>query len=111
MLTKGVTDYLYKPFSIDELKAKIKSVLINTKNQRASVLKETLNVIHNQIISGNENRNDKWANFEFIKREHNLTDRQIEIIILVKQGLEYKQISDKLNIFRKNHPPPYSEPF
>jgi signal transduction histidine kinase/DNA-binding NarL/FixJ family response regulator len=98
MLTKGVTDYLYKPFSIDELKAKIQSVLINTKNQRTSVLKETLNVIQNQIISGNENVNDKWTNFEFIKRENNLTDRQVEIIKLVEQGLEYKQISDKLNI-------------
>jgi DNA-binding NarL/FixJ family response regulator len=73
-------------------------VLINTKNQRTSVLKETLNVINNQIISGNENGKDKWANFEFIKREHHLTDRQIEIIKLVEQGLEYKQISDKLNI-------------
>jgi DNA-binding NarL/FixJ family response regulator len=98
MLTKGVTDYLYKPFSIDELKAKIQSVLINTQNQRASVLKETLNVIHNHIISGSENGKDKWDKFEFKKREHNLTDRQIEIIKLVEQGLEYKQIADKLNI-------------
>jgi signal transduction histidine kinase/DNA-binding NarL/FixJ family response regulator len=102
MLTKGVTDYIYKPFSIEEVKAKIQSVLLNTRNQRTAVLKETLNIIQSQIISenvnGHGNEKDKWGNFELVKREHKLTDRQIEIIKLVENGLEYKQIADKLNI-------------
>lgn len=98
MLTKGVTDFLYKPFAIDELKAKIQSVLMNAKIQRTAVLKETFNVIHNQIISENGNGKDKWTNFELVKIKHNLTDRQIEIVKLVEKGLEYKQIADQLNI-------------
>jgi signal transduction histidine kinase/DNA-binding NarL/FixJ family response regulator len=99
MLTKGVTDYLYKPFSIEELKAKIQSVFINTNNQRTAAFKETLNAIHQQMISqSNNNGKDKWDTFELRKRGHELTSRQIEIIKLVEQGLEYKQIADKLNI-------------
>jgi signal transduction histidine kinase/DNA-binding NarL/FixJ family response regulator len=98
MLTKGVTDYLYKPFSIDELKAKIQSVHINIKNQRATVLNETLNAVQRQICSENGSEKNKWANFELIRRKHDLTTRQVEIIKLVELGLEYKQIADKLNI-------------
>jgi DNA-binding NarL/FixJ family response regulator len=100
MLTKGVIDYLYKPFSIDELKAKIQSVLINSYNQRTAALKNTMMVIQNQIMNGSvvKSGNGKWDTFELKKREYDLTERQIEIILLVEKGLEYKQIAEKLNI-------------
>jgi DNA-binding NarL/FixJ family response regulator len=35
---------------------------------------------------------------ELRKKENKLTERQAEIIILIEQGLEYKQIADNLNI-------------
>ena len=97
MLTKGAAEYLYKPFSIEELKAKINSVFINTEKQRQTALKDAVSAIQNQL-NHKETRNGKWENFEIQKTKLELTQRQIEIVELIEKGLEYKQIADELNI-------------
>ena len=45
--------------------------------------------------------NNKWINFEKNCNHFKITDRQKEIIILLSKGLEYKEISSKLNISKK----------
>ncbi len=98
MLTRGVSDYLYKPFSIEELKAKICSVIKNASKYKMAGLKDAITAVQNHMICGGKNGNGKWEMLEQRKNEKSLTDRQVEIIKLVEQGLEYKQIADKLNI-------------
>ena len=98
MLTRGVSDYLYKPFSIEELKAKIWSVIKNANKHKTAGLKDAITAVQNQMISGQKNGNGKLDILELKKKENNLTNRQIEIIKLLEQGFEYKQIADRLNI-------------
>ncbi|MGK7396619.1 MAG: ATP-binding protein [Candidatus Cyclobacteriaceae bacterium M3_2C_046] len=98
LLKQGVTDFIFKPFSLEELRARIESALINSSNQRMAGLKQAVNAIHGQIGLSQSSRADKWAVFQLRIREYQLTERQVEIIKLVEQGLEYKQIADQLHL-------------
>lgn len=101
MLRQGVSDYIFKPFSMDELKAKVVSVLKNSNVQRQAGLREAINAIHLQFESSSKPESTKWDLFAARSREFELTERQIEVIKLVEQGLEYKQIAEVLNISQK----------
>jgi Signal transduction histidine kinase len=101
MLREGVFDYIFKPFSMDELKAKVVSVLKNSSVQRQAGLYDAISAIHSQFDSPATNEPTKWEKFATRAREYELTDRQIEVIKLVEQGMEYKQIADVLNLSQK----------
>jgi signal transduction histidine kinase/DNA-binding NarL/FixJ family response regulator len=101
MLTQGVSDYIFKPFSMEELKAKIVSILKNTSRHRKAGLQDAINAIHSQLGSPQKTEHSKWEQFAIRSREYDLTERQIEVIKLVEKGLEYKQIADTLNISPK----------
>lgn len=101
MLTQGVSDYIFKPFSMEELKAKIVSVLKNTKIHRKAGLQDAINAIHSQFDASRKTEYNKWELFAIRCREYDLTERQIEVIKQVEQGLEYKQIAEALNISQK----------
>ncbi len=101
MLIQGVSDYIFKPFSMDELKAKISSILKNTSQHRKAGLQEAIDIIHSQIDMPEKIVSGKWELFVMRSREFDLTGRQIEIIKLVEQGLEYKQIANELSISLK----------
>ena len=101
MLTQGVSDYIFKPFSMEELKAKIASVLKNTSRHRNAGLQDAINAIHSHIDCPQKVEHGKWEQFAIRAREYDLTERQIEVIKLVEQGLEYKQIAGALNISPK----------
>jgi signal transduction histidine kinase/DNA-binding NarL/FixJ family response regulator len=102
MLNKGVSDYIYKPFSIDELKAKIRSALINAEVQRKSAINQAVDLLNMKLASGSSRTvADKWDIFTARSKDYQLTNRQIEIIREVEKGLEYKQIADNLHISPK----------
>lgn len=101
MLTQGVSDYIFKPFSMEELKAKIVSVLKNTSLHRKAGLQDAINAIHSQLDAPPKAEPGKWERFAARAREFELTERQIEVVKLVEQGLEYKQIAEALNISQK----------
>jgi signal transduction histidine kinase/DNA-binding NarL/FixJ family response regulator len=102
MLNKGVSDYIYKPFSIDELKAKIRSALINAEVQRKSAINQAVDLLNMKLASGSSRTvADKWDIFNLRSKDYQLTNRQIEIIREVEKGLEYKQIADNLHISPK----------
>jgi signal transduction histidine kinase/DNA-binding NarL/FixJ family response regulator len=101
MLRQGVSDYIFKPFSMDELKAKVVSVLKNSNVQRQAGLQDAINAIHSQFEPSSKPESTKWDLFAARSREFELTERQIEVIKLVDQGLEYKQIAEVMNISQK----------
>jgi DNA-binding NarL/FixJ family response regulator len=101
MLKQGASDYIFKPFSMEELKAKIVSVLKNTSLHRNAGLQDAIDAIHLQINSPQMTKRNKWDLVAIRSREYNLTDRQIEVIKLVEQGLEYKQMAEVLHISPK----------
>lgn len=104
MLTQGVSDYIFKPFIMEELKAKIFSVLKNSGIHRKAGLQDAINAIsaiHTNHESHQPSTRNKWETFAIHAREYNLTERQIEVIKLVEKGLEYKQIADILYISPK----------
>jgi len=86
---------------MDELKARITSVLKNSEIHRKSGLQDAINAIHSQISSSIPLTRNKWDVFASRARDYDLTSRQIEVIKLVEQGLEYKQIADTLHISPK----------
>lgn len=102
MLKKGAIDYLYKPFSIDELKAKIHTIIENIRKQQIVGLQEAINLISNQMHIDSRNnknyKNTRWENFEYNCKKFNITERQKEIIKYISEGLEYKEIANILNI-------------
>lgn len=100
LLSQGVYDYMFKPFSIDELKAKIRSVLKNKTLYRNAGLQDAIQAISN-LGAYQTSQPNKWEKFLVRAREFDLTERQIEVIKLVEQGLEYKQIAEELNISPK----------
>ena len=101
MLRQGVSDYIFKPFSMDELKVKVISVLKNSNVQRQAGLQDAINAIHSQFETSSKPESTKWDLFAARSREFELTERQIEVIKLVDQGLEYKQIAEVMNISQK----------
>jgi signal transduction histidine kinase/DNA-binding NarL/FixJ family response regulator len=102
MLNRGVADYIFKPFSTDELKARIKSALKNAEKQRKSGISEAIETLNSRLKTGTPNRTgDKWEIFAIRTRDYQLTGRQVEIIKEVEKGLEYKLVAEKLNISPK----------
>ena len=79
-LQQGAIDFISKPVMIKELTTKLKSIL---KIQKAQ--KET------EIKNKKRKQKDIYENYK-------ITDKEQEIITLLKKGLEYKEIADKLKI-------------
>jgi signal transduction histidine kinase/DNA-binding NarL/FixJ family response regulator len=101
MLMQGASDYIFKPFQIDELKAKVVSILKNTSVHRKAGLQDAINAIHSKFDEKKSPEPGKWELFAKRAREYELTDRQIEVVKLIDQGFEYKQIAETLNISQK----------
>ncbi len=102
MLQKGASDYIFKPFTLDELKARITSVLQNRKKSKNEGIREAIGLLEQQL----ENETpiiSKRAIPDIYKRckELELTERQKDIVVLLVKGNSYKQIAEELNISDK----------
>jgi len=102
MLQAGAVDYIYKPFSINELRAKIQTITENYYKQKNEGLRQAIRIITEHLDGVPETpKNVKWINFEKNCIKYEITDRQKEILMLVAEGYEYKEIANKLNISYK----------
>jgi len=102
MLQKGASDYIFKPFTVDELKARISSVLQNRRKSRNEGLREAIGLLEKQIEAEISPVSKRGAPDIYSRcKELDLTERQIEIIILLSKGNSYKQIANELNISDK----------
>ena len=104
-LTKGAIDFISKPFVIDELIAKIDSiiriqealkedVLLKLSDKYYDIL-EKLETVKKEVSN---NLPDNKDSFYKLYHEYGISKREIEIISLLKLGLEHKEIADKINI-------------
>ena len=96
-LEQGAVDYIYKPFSIEELTAKVKSILKTKTSQKDINMEEIKNKMLSFFNSGNDNDN-KYKIFKNLCDNYSITGREEDILHQVFKGLENKEISDKLNI-------------
>ncbi|MBN2533948.1 MAG: response regulator [Spirochaetales bacterium] len=96
-LESGAIDYIVKPFSTEDLQAKIKSIIQNKDIIYDSAVKK----IKNKILDTIDDRDDGDAAYALIEKKghyYNLTKREIEILKYIYEGYQDKEIGDKLNI-------------
>ena len=94
-LKQGVFDYLFKPFSIKELEAKIDNLIKwNDKlknNMRARIINEIQFIVDDEPEYPQLHRENIYNNYL-------ISPREIEIVEYVFDGLKNKEIADKLCI-------------
>jgi len=96
-LSKGAVDYIYKPFTIEELQKKIKSLLRiqhNQKKNNLEIINDKMNKILYEKFGGNYNE----FKYSKIYIKNNINKKEQDIIELLINGFKYKQIALKLNL-------------
>lgn len=96
-LELGAVDFISKPFKIEELKQKIKSILTNIHNQRVAFMHGATKMMNGNQVSFQEQN----VSFEDKCKTLGLTLRQSEITQLLIDANSYKQIADQLHISEK----------
>ncbi|WP_211236745.1 ATP-binding response regulator [Sporocytophaga myxococcoides] len=99
-LSLGAVDYVQKPFLVEELVAKIDSILLNFEKQRIALI----NTAYKNLQKRNDIdviKVDSQNKFEINCQRYNLTTREIEIINLIAKGATYKSIGELLFISDK----------
>lgn len=99
-LSWGAIDYIYKPFNIEELEAKIQSIIRNRQACKKYTILQIEQLLLNKLkndINPDQTQVKKYS-FQDICRRKKLSTREIEVIICVKEGLLNKEISGRLNI-------------
>lgn len=97
-LSKGIIDYIYKPFYIDEIAMKVNAILKNINNQKEKFKKETFSKISNLIYKETNNNEEITKLNNQIFQEYRISIREKEIIEYLVKGLESKEIASELNI-------------
>jgi len=102
-LQLGVIDYIAKPFNIEEIIIKAQSIILYSINQRKSGLKQAINCIEKELVSDlnpvpEHSRTDLQKS---TTEQYKITKRQKEIAEFIREGLEYKEIGNKLHISHK----------
>jgi len=101
-LKLGAIDYIYKPYSIEQLRHKIDSILNNIVKQRKATLNasirhlKTINQSGEMIKTGSSD-----GNFEENCRRFQFTNREKTIAGLLLKGRTYKEIANELYISDK----------
>ena len=94
-LKDGAVDYICKPFSQEELIAKIGSLLSSYENLKNSLKEKLIDVIDDrQDINKRKNLNTMIQ----LYKKKNISSREMDIINLLEDGYEYKEIGNLLKI-------------
>lgn len=97
-LKQGVLDYIYKPFSVKELEAKIQNLLNWDKNVKNFICDNMLRNLDDISYEDTDNNQlKKTARRRFLEDNH-ISEREIQIIEYIVQGLQNKEIAAKFNI-------------
>ncbi|KAA5548111.1 ATP-binding response regulator [Adhaeribacter rhizoryzae] len=98
-LRLGAIDMIQKPFSSEELIQKIDSVLQNIKKQKSAILQAAISNLKISLLPEENPINQNAPSvFEQNCKLYNLTDREIDIVKLIRQGSKYKTIAESLFI-------------
>jgi DNA-binding NarL/FixJ family response regulator len=96
-LQKGAIDFIPKPFEIEELKAKIKSIIETTQAQKESSKQQLIRRVIDTLNGGSDG-SDFSLLFEKQCSEADISQREKQIIFLLLKGKQYKEIADELYI-------------
>ncbi len=106
-LSKGAIDFISKPFSIDELIVKIESIINYLKKNEEVIQKKVSNELFNYLkeefsttkkLQYNKKSKVDYDIIGKLYSDYRITKKENEIINLLIQGLEYKEIGSSLNI-------------
>ena len=97
-LKAGVIDYIYKPFTVEELEVKIDNIINRENKLRKAYIDKIqdklLEVIDEKIESEESLRQSRIVKY----REFGITSREEDIIDLIIKGHQDKEIGTMLNI-------------
>jgi signal transduction histidine kinase/DNA-binding NarL/FixJ family response regulator len=101
-LKLGAVDYIQKPFTVDELTAKIESILGTLRKHRTAVVSKAYHTLMaDSGIPRQTTVTAKRCVFTDNCKKYHLTSREVEIIKLLIRGLPYKIIGAELEISEK----------
>ena len=102
-LKEGAVDYIYKPFTMDELELKISNFIKRDKLIKKTVIKKIQKDIHTVIEDSLKSSKVKSFCKVSLKmcREYNITIREKQVIEYLIQGFQAKMISTALNISKR----------
>ncbi len=95
-LKQGAIEYIAKPFDIDELLARIDSIIGYTRTIRKMNTKKTAEKLLKSIRR--EIKGDSAINVEDNCRKYNISAREKQIVRLLFQGKMYKEICSELKV-------------
>ena len=104
-LLKGAIDFISKPFIIDELLAKINSIIVREENSKNKMIRSIQKKIYVYFSNKNKGKSHKRKEItkekniaDILLNKYQISKREVEIIDLLIQGLLYKEIAYRLNI-------------
>ncbi len=112
-LTAGALDYIFKPFEMDEVRAKVDSIIRNKEAQNKKNVKDFEKKISSMLSSNKssaleikteaavEVKDLKLKSFETLCLDYKISNKEKEVIKHILDGLYNKEISDILNISLK----------
>lgn len=98
-LRLGAIDYVEKPFGVDELRAKIQSILENADRSKTLLVKNAVKALTGKAVG--EPVEPSADRFEGNCKAYGFTSREIDVARLIGKGYTYKQIGDTLYISEK----------
>ncbi len=100
-LSMGAVAYIQKPFHVDELMAKVDSIVSTLRRHRTAVVSKAYKVMLNEPLNSHKTVSPKRCAFTDNCKKYHLTSREVEIIKQLIRGIPYKIISADLKISEK----------
>ena len=100
-LNIGAVAYIPKPFEIEELMARVESILANLKRHREAFVSKAYQSVMKDRHQPPQTVSSKRCAFTDNCKKYHLTSREVEIIKLLIKGNPYKIISADLSISEK----------